>query len=194
MRLAGAVVAGGKSSRMGVDKARLKLEGRSLQIRHLDAMDRCGFEPLILNAYTAPEDLPGWVSLVPDDQPGQGPLEGLASILRRLDHPVLVAAADMPNLDAEAFRALASAYALDPSPGLVAKAGDGWHPFLAVYSPALLPALEAALARGERAMHAFIEAEGLRAWTGAQAAWLANLNTPAERAAWQAEHGPLQDP
>jgi molybdenum cofactor guanylyltransferase len=194
MRLAGAVVAGGKSTRMGVDKARLRLEGRGLALRHLDAMDRCGFEPLILNAYTAPGELPGWVALIPDDHPGQGPLEGLASILRRVDRPVLVAAADMPGLDAEAFRALASAYALAPGPGLVARAADGWHPLFAVYSPALLPALEAALARGERAMHAFIEAAALPAWAGAQGAWLANLNTPAERSAWQAEHGKLEDP
>lgn len=194
MKLAGAVIAGGKSKRMGVDKAQLKLEGRALQLRLLDALDLGGFEPLVLNAFVAPEELPGWVSLIPDDKPGQGPLEGLASILRRMDRPVLVAAADMPGLDKEAFLALAQAYRLAPGLGLVAKGEDGWHPLFAVYHPDLLPQLEAALEKGERSLHGMIEAAGLPAWTPPQKAWLANINTPEERAAWQAEHGTLEDP
>jgi molybdopterin-guanine dinucleotide biosynthesis protein A len=193
MKLAGAVIGGGQSTRMGVNKGWLKFQGRTLATRLLAEMDEIRLEPLILNAPAAPEDLPGWVSLIPDDHPGQGPLEGLASVLRRLDKPVLIAAVDMPNVDAAALQALLQAYAQFGGSALVSKGPDGWHPLFGVYAPGILPQIETALAKGQRAMHTLLDEAAVRAWTP-EPAWVVNLNSPEDRAAWEAEHGRLQGP
>jgi molybdopterin-guanine dinucleotide biosynthesis protein A len=193
MNLAGAVIGGGQSKRMGVNKGWLKHQGRTLATRLLAEMDKQRLEPLILNAADAPADLPGWVSLVPDDHPDQGPMEGLASVLRLLDRPVLVCAVDMPNVDAAAMEALLKAYAQVGGSGLVAKGSDGWHPLFGIYAPGILPQVESALAKGQRALHVLIEEAKLPSWTP-EPRWLVNLNSPEDRAAWEAEHGRLQGP
>lgn len=194
MRLAGAVLAGGKSLRMGVDKGRLRRDGMSLAGHLLTEMALAGLAPLSFSASAAPPDLPEGVRLVPDEREGLGPMGGLASLLRGTDRPVLVAAVDMPGVNAAVIRALAEAYRRIQGPGLVARAADGWHPLLAVYAPSILPAMDAALADGRRALHRLVEAEGLPAWTPPGSAVLINLNSPEDRRSWEAEHGKLEGP
>ena len=182
--LAGALIAGGASSRFGRDKASLPWAGGSLGAHLLSEMQKAGLSPLILNAAAELSGLPAGVRLVPDTEADQGPLAGLAAVLRSVDQPVLVAACDMPGLNARAFAALASAW--DPqSLGLVASAPDGWQPLFAIYSPMLLPEIERRLALGQRALHRLIEDQKLLAWTQAEPAWLANVNTLEDWEAWK---------
>jgi molybdopterin-guanine dinucleotide biosynthesis protein A len=182
---AGALIAGGASTRFGQDKASLPWADGSLAGHLLREMRAAGLEPLILNAARSVADLPQGVRCLPDAQTGQGPLGGLATVLRGAVSPVLVAACDMPGLDSHAFRALVSAWQPGMR-GLVAKGEDGWHPLLGIYGSALLPDIERSLAQGQRALHRFIEAQALTAWVPAEKAWLANVNTAEEWEAWKA--------
>ena len=182
--LAGALIAGGASSRFGQDKASLPWAGGTLGGHLLSEMQKAGLEPLLLNAAAPLPGMPAAVRLVPDAEAGQGPLAGLAAVLRALERPVLVAACDMPGLDAQAFAALARAW--DPQClGLVAAAPDGWQPLFAIYSPKLLPEIERRLSLGQRALHRLIEDQKLSAWTQAEPAWLANVNTLEDWKAWK---------
>jgi len=182
--LAGALIAGGLSSRFGEDKARLAWADGSLGGHLLRQMQAAGLEPLVLNAAVALADAPLGVTLCPDTEAGQGPLGGLASALRLLQRPVLIAACDMPGLDARAFETLSAAWK-EGQRGLIARGPDGWQPLFGIYSPELLPLIEQRLAQGQRALYRLIEDEGLDAWDYAEPAWLANVNTREDWEAWK---------
>jgi molybdopterin-guanine dinucleotide biosynthesis protein A len=188
VNIAGALIAGGASSRFGQDKASLPWAGGTLAAHLLREMRVAGLEPLIFNAPAPVADLPPGVQCLPDKQTGQGPLEGLATVLRAVPGPVLVAACDMPGLNTAAFQALRQAW--QPGlRGLVAQGPDGWHPLFGIYAPELLPVVEECLAQGRRTLHRFVEREALQAWTPPDLAWLANVNTAEEWAQWKLRAG-----
>ena len=182
--LAGALIAGGASRRFGQDKARLAWGQGSLAGHLLREMQKAGLRPLVFNAAQGLEDLPEGVQVLPDALPGQGPLGGLATVLRAAAGPVLVAACDMPGLNAGAFAALARAWQPGMQ-GLVAQGPDGWQPLFGIYSPSLLPDIEARLSRGQRALHRLIEDQALSPWGEALSSWLVNINSPEDWQAWK---------
>ena len=96
-----AVLAGGKSSRLGRDKLLLELDGRTLLQRAVGLGQRLCPETLILSNRTDEFASLG-VRVAPDNVPGAGPLAGIEAALRAASHAwVLVVAADMPNLTEE---------------------------------------------------------------------------------------------
>ena len=97
----GVVLAGGRSQRMGVDKARLLWRGRTL-LEHATGMLReAGCSRVLVSG-----DYPGY-ACVPDQFPDRGPLGGLASIVGHAGEARwLVVAIDQPLLDASMLRAL----------------------------------------------------------------------------------------
>ena len=110
-RVAGIVLAGGRSSRMGVDKASLMLEGRTLLQRTVDVLDEVADEIVVVAA--AGQQLPQLASahplrVVEDAVEGQGPLVGIAAGLEAMTAPVaVVVACDMPYLRPALLRLLA---------------------------------------------------------------------------------------
>jgi len=101
----GVVLAGGKSSRMGRDKALIEVGGRSL----LDlALDRLGPHVEELLVIGEPEKY-GSVGpfVIADEWPGKGPLGGLATAMRYASNDrLLVVACDLPGLDGRLFELL----------------------------------------------------------------------------------------
>lgn len=196
-----AILAGGASRRMGVDKAALILQGRTLLDRAIDVALAVSPNVLVVGGEAGrrragdedagrPESGPhAEVRFVADDLPGQGPLGGLVTALRHSGTSVLAIACDMPWLTSEALRWLieldGEIHADAPQLGTVTTWHGQLEPLFSIYRPACLPLMEARLARGERALHRFIQASGFRtldvpAWVGEQ---LANVNTPE---AWEA--------
>ena len=114
-RVAGAVLAGGPSRRMGRDKATLPLGGTALGHLALDALAAVA-DPVALvapvghpaNALLARPATAGTSSrLVAVADPGNGPLAALAAALRALPAEYLVVAAgDHPGLRVELLRHL----------------------------------------------------------------------------------------
>lgn len=98
----GVVLAGGRSTRMGCDKALLDWHGRPLIERQLDALRASGVDAVRVSG-----DRPGYQG-VADVQPGHGPLGGLAAIADALagDAELLVIPVDMPLLGAALLRRL----------------------------------------------------------------------------------------
>lgn len=100
----GIVLAGGRSSRMGRDKASLVLAGRSLLDIAIARLAEAGARRV-------------WVSGnrpshggVPDRVPELGPVGGLASVLEHCpDGPVVVVPVDMPGLGADSLSRLRDA-------------------------------------------------------------------------------------
>lgn len=98
----GVVLAGGKSMRMGRDKAMIEVGGRTLLDRALDMIDPHCAELLVIGE---PEKY-GAVGpfVIADEWPGKGPLGGLTTAMRYASNDkLLVIACDLPGLSDRLF-------------------------------------------------------------------------------------------
>ena len=184
--LTGLILAGGASSRMGRNKALLTLAGQTLVERVTQALAALTDDILIIANDAEPYRFLQR-PIIPDIQPGYGPLMGLYSGLKAARGELaLLAAVDMPFLSPDYLRfllALAPGYDV-----VIPRTGHRLHPLCAVYRrESCLPAIEQAIARGQRRLIAFHpqvrvrqvdEAELRRIDPDLRA--LMNVNTPEE--------------
>jgi molybdopterin-guanine dinucleotide biosynthesis protein A len=146
MSVTGYVLAGGKSSRFGSDKARAELEGVPLLVRVADVFR------LICDDVFAVADVPGKyadlnVPTIADLRPGRGPIAGLETALaHRLQHRgpgwTLLASCDLAGLKVEWTKTVlkhATTLDADSSANAVAFRRDFWQPFPAAFHTDLLP-------------------------------------------------------
>lgn len=177
--LSAVLLAGGRSSRMGRDKAMLPVDGGPLWRRQWDLLAAAGASERLLSVRGDQAWVPAEVATVRDAVPGAGPLAGIAAGLAAMRGThLLVLAVDLPRMEAAWFERLAAGC----SPGIGAA---GWHdgffePLAAIYPRELAAPASAALARGEYALQRFIAAAGpaLRRVDipAAEASWFANWN------------------
>jgi molybdenum cofactor guanylyltransferase len=141
----GAVLAGGAGSRLGGAKAMAELAGRPLIAHPLAALAAAGIEATVV-AKPDTELPPLEVPVLREPDTPRHPLLGIVVALRAAaGRPVVAVACDLPL----ATPALLAELAAAPEPLVAAAPGGEPQPLLARYAPALLPELEAALAREE---------------------------------------------
>lgn len=184
----GVVLAGGRSRRMGRDKATLRVAGTDLVRAAADRLSRVCAR--VVAADGERHLLAGVASLA--DGPGRGPAAGiLGAAARDPGHPLLVLACDLPGVTVELLRELAR-------PGAASWTVPRWQgrlePLSALYRPAALSALARRVAEGRFALHGleevpglavhYLEGEALEAF-GRPEALFRNLNTPEELAAYE---------
>lgn len=147
---------------MGVDKALLRLpsDGPTLIERTVAAARAAGATEIIIVARVG-QSLPVMddTHIVEDETPEVGPLAGLARGLAATQYEAALAlACDLPYLSVpllqwmtaqgrDGWDALVPRLPTDANP-------EGWEPLHALYTRACLPAIRAALDRGERRMTA----------------------------------------
>lgn len=164
MRAAGLVLAGGRSSRMGVPKAALEWHGSTLLRRTCGVLGRAGLQPVVVVRAPGQElpPLPADVDVVDDPREGLGPLQGmavgLAALADRAD-VAFVCSTDLPFLHSELVRRVlrpfdhpADGEALD----VVLPVARGYpQPLAAAYRTRLAPVV-AALVAADRLRPAFV--------------------------------------
>jgi molybdopterin-guanine dinucleotide biosynthesis protein A len=102
----GIIVAGGRSSRMGQDKALLELQGATMLERTAAALQQVA-ERVIVVARDMQGYGPIGLETVPDIYPGLGPLSGIhAGLSASTTEWGIVVACDMPFVQPEVLRAL----------------------------------------------------------------------------------------
>ncbi|MBI5868393.1 MAG: molybdenum cofactor guanylyltransferase [candidate division Zixibacteria bacterium] len=149
--VAGIILTGGRSTRMGLDKATLSLAGRPMCQWVADAL-RPLVDRIILVGAIPGLDVAVPLSLVVDNPPGFGPLGGLATGLEasgKSHH--LVVAADYPLVRPELLRLL-----LNKAPGHLAVCGRTelfLEPLVGYYHSGCAPVARAMLAEGELRTH-----------------------------------------
>ena len=141
----GAVLAGGRGSRLGGDKPGATLAGRPLISYPLGALaEVCRAVAVVCKRDTALPPLPAGVERWDEPDEPRHPAAGIAHALDRADGEVLVCAADMPFVTPAACRRLLDAAARAPGADAVVAEAAGWlQPALAVYRLGALPALRA---------------------------------------------------
>lgn len=189
--LVGVVLAGGRSSRMGRDKATLEVAGRTLAARAYERLGLACGEVMVAD---------GGRGVVPEarsvaDGPGRGPAAGLLGAARAVPGRALLAlACDVPAVPGALLAALAGS---PERPGwaeadvLVPRGPRGPEPLVGRYGPRALAALAEQVAAGDYSVRslfgrgelrvAFVEGEELARF-GDPERFLANVNTPEELA------------
>lgn len=179
-RLAGVVLAGGASRRMGRDKATLTVPGRFdglTLVEHLVAVLRRRCDPVYVVAAQDQllPDLPAHV--LRDEVPGLGPLPAIGLALRAAARDgvarAFVCAVDMPFLTPELIDELAAATA-----DIVLPYAGRDHYLAGVYRTELAGTVDALVAAGERRVRALVDAADVRRIVPADSSALANLNSP----------------
>ncbi len=185
------VVAGGRSSRMGRDKALLPWDDTSMLGQVLRVV-QAEFAAVYLSART-PEAYEAFhLPVVPDSEPGAGPLCGIASALARIESDWLfVTACDMPFPDPRLWHDLA-AHAHADADAVVPRTPHGVEPLCAFYHRRCLRRFRTRLAAGRFAIFQALEDLTLvevdaSGWQSADAPGpFANANTPDEFAVLRA--------
>jgi FdhD protein len=151
----GVILAGGKSRRMGSDKALLPYQGgRFIEAIHRRMAELFEEVIVVTGAPGRYDFLP--CRRVPDLFEGMGALAGIHSGLRHSGTDlVFVAACDMPGLNGDVVRHLCGL--AEGADAVVPEGEKGPEPLHAVYRKSALPAIEKALRDGERRVVSFFD-------------------------------------
>jgi molybdopterin-guanine dinucleotide biosynthesis protein A len=182
--LAAALLTGGKSRRMGRDKALLRLSGcvDALWQRQMRTLEALQPEEIF---WSGPEleGLPKSVRLVTDEVPNAGPLGGISACLKLASSDLLlVLAIDLPLMDAEYLEGLAGR--CTPARGAVPQRGKFFEPLAAVYPRLLCDLATDRLRQGRYALQEFVHEAVRRELVEAvpigaeNAAKFGNVNSP----------------
>jgi len=179
----GFVLAGGRSRRMGTDKAFVELDGRTLLTRALD----------LLHALTDNVGIVGpaakfaaYGPVIEDAYAGRGPLAGIhAALISSTTELNLILAVDLPFVTEPLLRFLIEQAHAPDALVTVPRIAGGYQPLCAVYRRGFAPLAQAALESGKNKIdalfaatttHILEESELSRFAFGA--AMFENLNTP----------------
>lgn len=186
------VLAGGKSSRMGQDKALLRHSSGTTLLEHVITIARSVADTVTLLASREKySSIVQGIEIVEDVYRDCGPLGGIHAALASTSTDLnLVIATDMPNLNAELLRFIIDRARSTDRVVTIPRVGELPQPLCAVYRRAFLFSAEQALRAGryrigtalsQVSTDVIAEAELIAAGFGAEL--FANANTPGE---WEA--------
>ena len=148
------LLAGGRSTRMGTDKAFLEIEGVPLWRRQLRVLQELQPHQLFIAGPTHDEWQETNCIIIPDAEANAGPLAGIVAALQRSSAPLLlVLAIDLPNMSTHYLRDLVDC--CHAGGGIVPSYGERSEPLAAVYPLASLRIAEACLASRDRSVQRF---------------------------------------
>ena len=163
--ITGFILAGGRSRRMGRDKAQLPWGGQTFLTHAISRMQQvCDL------VFVVGETLGATVPILKDAFPGDGPLAGLhTALLHSQTDWNVVLAIDMPlvsvallrfitvHTDRSTFALIPSVRALEESPGPSSKGRPTLQPLCAAYHRGLLPYVQRALSNRELSVQCLFE-------------------------------------
>jgi molybdopterin-guanine dinucleotide biosynthesis protein A len=175
----GVILAGGKSRRMGTDKARLKLSGQSLFERSLELLQ--SFFATIIIAGDRPDLARPGIPAIPDLYPGSA-LGGLhTGLISAKTDWIFVVPCDMPYPDPLIIETLLQyRQAVE---AVIPRTSAGYEPVFALYHKNCLPQMEAMLQQDQFRIYDFYQRIPIRyleppdlpdGWQRS----LININTP----------------
>ena len=146
------ILAGGKSSRMGTDKALLEISGKPLAVRTAETVKPFVARVMLICDERRQTEL--GLPVIADRWPGAGPLGAIATALLETTKAwALILACDLPYLNAKWIASLcerALAAPPDAFDALVPASANGLEPLCAMYRAAAGGVLSKAVENGTR--------------------------------------------
>jgi molybdenum cofactor guanylyltransferase len=181
------ILAGGKSTRMGTDKAFVALDGRTLLSRMLDLARSVTPDVHIVGLK---EKYVPFALVVEDLFPNCGPLGGIHAALRSSQKDLnLILAVDVPFVSLALLQYLITRARSSSATVTVALSNEGWQPLCAIYRRQFVDIAEKALREGHYKIDALFDETVVEVITAGdlEAAGFAerifrNLNTPEDLA------------
>ena len=185
MSFSAVILAGGKSSRMGRDKAFLEIDGKTLLARQIAVARAAGARDIFISGRVN-TDYSGFDGLVLRDQFEQaGPLAGIERALDAMATPLLlVLAVDLPGMNPEYLRQLLAR--CEGPVGAIPRIDGQIEPLVAYYPKAAGPLAEVRLRDGNKVVSAFAQncvSSGLASFIDVPASdtpYFVNWNAPAD--------------
>jgi len=186
------ILAGGKSTRMGADKALVTLDGRTLLARALELARSVTVDVRVVGDAAK---FGAFAPVVEDVFRECGPLGGIHAALRASATELnLMLAVDVPFVSRALIEYLISRAQGSDAMVTVARVGGGWQPLCAVYRREFADVAEKALRQGRYKIDTLFEmqrtqviGEAELSGRGFSAEVFRNLNTPEELAAARTE-------
>lgn len=175
------ILCGGKSSRMGREKAFIEIGGVPL-IERVIAVAREISDELLLIAPDAARFAHLGVPVLTEENPGLGPIEAMRVGLEAMKAPAAwVLACDLPNLEPEPLQAMVPLLKGDAM-AVVPREEGRVHPLCALYRRGSATFFDRAINRRERALYHVLETMSVihadLSHLDARPGFLDNLNTP----------------
>ena len=175
MSFAAVLLCGGRSTRMGRDKAFIDWNGRPLWQVQLEKLQQLGPNRLLISCREEQGIVSDAEIIFDPIDSNDGPLGAITRCLELVKKPLLVLAVDMPWMTVEFLRD-------QILPGGFFRGPHGFEALCAVYEPAMLPAMQKALAERRLALQRVIEAcqPRVRELSEEHTLFFRNANTPEE--------------
>jgi molybdenum cofactor guanylyltransferase len=193
-RIAAAILAGGKATRLGgVSKGLLSGgDGKSIVARLIEQAAAAGIDDVIVSA----NDPRPYQSLnrpiIADHHADIGPLGGIEAVLSHLAPSfdgVVLLACDLPNVTACEILRLAQAYKSMPGRVILARTGRGDQPLCAVAPVTVLADVQAAIASRSFGVRRLWQSLGAVPVDFDDEARFLNINTPEDLRNWRTSSG-----
>ena len=185
MNFSAVILAGGKSSRMGRDKAFLEIGGKPLLARQIEIVRAAGVTEVFISGHGETDYSSFGCRVLKDNFPDAGPLAGIETALAAAKNPLLlVLAVDLPEMNSDFLCALA-AYGGE-NLGVVARVSGNLEPLAAFYPKAAQSLAETLLRAGRNAVIDFAGqcVQGNLVWLVElpthEAKYFTNWNSPAD--------------
>jgi molybdenum cofactor guanylyltransferase len=170
---------GGRSSRMGRDKALLDLDGVALAESIAKKVHQAAGNVTLIGPPERYRHL--GFPVTPDRIPGAGPLGGVSTALDQSLAPWnLIVACDMPEVTVALFEDLFTAAETSDADCVVAGFNHAIHPLCAIYHHRAAHKALLAIQHKSLRMHDFVSSLRHSIWPVADPALVLNINTPAE--------------
>ena len=173
MTVTGAIFCGGKSSRMGRDKASLELSGKPMVQWVAAAMSAAGID----RSYTVGGQTHSGLQWLPDSQPQAGPLSALIDAVNALGD-VFVCPCDVPLISDTLIQRIIAAGSETEKPVVLAQS-QRLQPLIGLYKKTAAEILKAGYEQGARGPKHVLTADSFETVT-ANEDELRNVNTPQE--------------
>ncbi len=174
--ITGIILAGGKSSRMGTDKAMLLHKGKSFLENTISSLNEVSHDILISANQEYYHDY-GY-PVVPDNYPGIGPLAGIEACLNFSKTRINVfAPCDTPFLNAALFKSLIQH--IENCDAVVPISADGKiEPLMAYYSKDILPKIRLQIENGDYKIQNLLRTIKTNYVSISETRLFTNVNTP----------------
>lgn len=152
-KFSGIILAGGKSKRMGQNKAKLVLDGKTLLERQIEKLRALGIDDILLSGSECPE-LPG-TRVIPDRIAERGPLGGIHACMNAAKNQrCLVLSVDVPLIPRSTLAQLCKSYT---NGVMVLRHGDKIEPLIGIYDCSLETVIFSLIEKGSAPVRALAE-------------------------------------